>query len=64
MPWDVVIPAVTGAEEKPVVDLDQRLVDALLKGPLSEISDAQRNARVAALAFLYLYMSLSKGEEQ
>ncbi|KXN91676.1 Cystathionine beta-lyase [Leucoagaricus sp. SymC.cos] len=62
LPWDAVTPAT--AEEEYPADLDQRLVDALLQGPLSQISNAQRNARVASLAFLYLYMSLSRSEER
>ncbi|EKM78669.1 hypothetical protein AGABI1DRAFT_41416 [Agaricus bisporus var. burnettii JB137-S8] len=61
LPWNSVIPAVSGKEYQ---DLDQNLVDALLQGPLRQIPDAQRHARVASLAFLYLYMTLSKGDKR
>lgn len=62
LPWGAVASPPTVGEHPG--DLDQQLVDALLQGPLSKISDAQRNARVASLAFLYLYMSLNKSEER
>lgn len=62
LPWEAVTPVPVG--EKHPDDLDQRLVDALLQGPLSQIPDAQKNARAASLAFLYLYMSLSTGGER
>ena len=61
LPWDAVTSFT--ADKRPT-DLDQRLTAALLQGPLSQICDLQKHARYASLAFLYLYMSLSKSEEQ
>lgn len=61
LPWKSVVAAVPGKDYQ---DLDQGLVDALLQGPLAQISDAQKHARTASLAFLYLYMTLCNGDKQ
>lgn len=57
LPWEAVTPIALG-EEPPEV-LDEKLVDALNKGPLGHLDDTQSASRGAGLAFLYLYMTLS-----
>lgn len=62
LPWDAVTPVAPG-EEHPE-ELDQRLVDALNKRALTMITDEQKAAHGACLAFLYLYMILNRNEQQ
>jgi len=44
--------------------LDQKLIDAITEGPLSGIEVDKKQARAAALAFLYLYLILTHGGER
>jgi hypothetical protein len=60
LPWDAVTP-ITPGDEHPEA-LDQRLVDALNARALN--SDMHTPARGATLAFLYLYMILSRHQDQ
>lgn len=62
LPWDAVTPVAPG-EEHPE-ELDQRLIEALNTRALGGINDAQKAAYGAALVFLYLYMILSKPQDQ
>lgn len=57
LPWDAVTPLAAG-EEHPDV-LDQKLIDAVLAGPLKDLGEEAKHARAAALAFLYMYLMLS-----
>jgi hypothetical protein len=60
LPWDAVTPIAPGDEHPD--ELDQRLVDALHSRALNiEITTP---ARGASLAFLYLYMILSRHQDQ
>ncbi|KAJ6466612.1 cystathionine beta-lyase [Mycena vitilis] len=56
LPWDAATPLTTGQEHPEV--LDQVLMDAIAAGPVQEIDEAAKHAKVAALAFLYLYLML------
>jgi hypothetical protein len=56
LPWDAVTPVAPGDEHPD--ELDQRLVDALSKSALNDLSEEQK-ARGGSLAFLYLYMILA-----
>ncbi|KAH6909047.1 cystathionine beta-lyase [Coprinopsis sp. MPI-PUGE-AT-0042] len=60
LPWDAV--TVTGPENHE--ELDQRLIEALSFSVLAELGEEQKQARNAALAFLYLYMVLSRGQSR
>lgn len=62
LPWEAVTPIALG-EEPPEV-LNEKLVDALNKGPLGHLDDTQSASRGAGLAFLYLYMTLSNVQDQ
>lgn len=62
LPWDVVVPVAVG-EEHPEV-LDQKLVDAIHDGPLRELGEDRKHARAASVAFLYMYLMLSKGNDR
>ncbi|KAF8968014.1 cystathionine beta-lyase [Flammula alnicola] len=61
LPWDAVTPVAPG-EEHPE-ELDQRLVEALNSRALHAFNEEQKAARGASLAFLYLYMILSKTQD-
>ncbi|KDR78906.1 hypothetical protein GALMADRAFT_244552 [Galerina marginata CBS 339.88] len=61
LPWDAVTPVAPGDEHPE--HLDERLVDALNKRALDMISEEQKAAHGACLAFLYLYMILNKNED-
>ncbi|KAK0469897.1 cystathionine beta-lyase [Desarmillaria tabescens] len=60
LPWHVVKPIAID-EEHPEI-LDQVLVDALNSGPLKDLTEAQKHARVASIAFLYMYLVLTRGD--
>ena len=60
LPWDAVTPIAPGDEHPD--ELDQRLVDALNSSALN--SEMPASARGASLAFLYLYMILSKHQDR
>lgn len=60
LPWDAVTPIAPGDEHPD--ELDQRLVDALHSSVLNGEMNAP--ARGATLAFLYLYMILSRPQDQ
>ncbi|KAK0223112.1 cystathionine beta-lyase [Armillaria fumosa] len=60
LPWHVVKPIAID-EEHPEI-LDQVLVDALNTGPLKDLTEAQRQARAASIAFLYMYLVLTRGD--
>ena len=60
LPWDAVTPIAPGDEHPD--ELDQRLVDALNSRALD--SEMPAPARGASLAFLYLYMILSKHQDR
>ncbi|PBL03760.1 cystathionine beta-lyase [Armillaria gallica] len=60
LPWHVVKPIAID-EEHPEI-LDQVLVDALNTGPLKDLTEAQRHARAASIAFLYMYLVLTRGD--
>lgn len=62
LPWDSVT-AVDVGNEHPE-NLDEKLIDAITSRALSPALDTQPKARVAALAFLYLYMTLAHGGER
>jgi mevalonate kinase len=55
LPWDAVTPVPLGAEHPAA--LDQTLLDAIGAVALPPELDIAPNARVASLAFLYLYMA-------
>jgi hypothetical protein len=55
LPWPAVTPVPIGCEHPDT--LDQNLVDALSQGPLAHVGPD--TAKMASLAFLYMYMSLS-----
>jgi hypothetical protein len=55
LPWPAVTPVPLACEHPDT--LDQNLVDALNQGPLADVGSDK--AKVASLAFLYMYMSLS-----
>ncbi|KAJ7510400.1 cystathionine beta-lyase [Mycena galericulata] len=57
LPWDAVTSLAAG-EAHPDV-LDQVLIDAISSGPLNGLGEESKNARTAALAFLYMYLMLS-----
>ena len=60
LPWDAVTPVLPG--EQHAEQLDQRLVDAIVTRALPDPADVPRGAHAAALAFLYLYMTLAHGD--
>lgn len=62
LPWDVVTPVPVGDKHPEV--LDQKLIDAITEGPLSGIEVDKKQARAAALTFLYLYLILAHGGER
>ncbi|KAJ3553944.1 hypothetical protein NM688_g3359 [Phlebia brevispora] len=60
LPWEAVTPVPPGQVHPD--GLDQKLVDAINEKVLA--SDMSSKARGAALAFLYLYMMLTHGDEE
>ncbi|KAF9000617.1 cystathionine beta-lyase [Cyathus striatus] len=62
LPWNAVTPVALG-EEHPEV-LDSKLMEALLLGPLASLGDDKKQARVASLTFLYMYMILTRGDKK
>jgi hypothetical protein len=60
LPWDMASPVNVGSSHPD--QLDQKLVDAILDKAAPEKMD--KKARVASLAFLYLYMALTHGGER
>ena len=60
LPWDAVTPVLPG--EQHAEQLDQRLVEAIAARALPDAADVPRGAHPAALAFLYLYMTLAHGD--
>lgn len=62
LPWDAVSPVLPG--EKHPENLDQRLLQAINERALPPSPQILPKARVASLAFLYLYMTLTYGGER
>ena len=62
LPWDAVT-AVNMGNEHPE-GLDEKLMDAITSRALTPSIEAQPNAKAAAIAFLYLYMTLAHGCER
>ncbi|KAF5381979.1 hypothetical protein D9615_004291 [Tricholomella constricta] len=62
LPWDAVTPVPAGSEHPEV--LDQKLIDAIVEGPLKAIDESKRTAHAASLAFLYMYLILANGGER
>ena len=62
LPWDCVTPVPPG---EPHPDgLNQRLVDAINERVLSPPGQMPPKSHGAALAFLYLYMTLAQGDDE
>lgn len=62
LPWDAVTPIRTG-EHHPDA-LDQKLINAIIEGPLGSLDETKKNALAASLAFLYMYMALAGDGER
>ena len=62
LPWDAVLPIGVGISHPET--LDQRLVDAIQQRGLPPGIDNNRQAKAAAVAFLYLYMVMAHGSER
>lgn len=60
LPWDAVTPLLPG--EEPPETLDQKLMDAVIAKALPPAEEMPPKAHGAALAFLYLYMSLAHAD--
>ncbi|TFK27161.1 cystathionine beta-lyase [Coprinopsis marcescibilis] len=59
LPWDALTPIPPG--EVHPDELDQRLIEALSLTVLARLGGEKEQAKNASLAFLYLYMTLSRG---
>jgi hypothetical protein len=62
LPWDAVTPFLTG-ENHPDA-LDQKLINAIIEGPLGTLDETKKSALAASLAFLYMYMVLAHDGER
>lgn len=62
LPWDSVSPVPPGQEHPE--ELDQRLMGALNEVVMSGIDEQLKSVRGAVLAFLYLYMILSRYDDR
>ena len=62
LPWNSVSPVPPGQEHPE--ELDQRLISALNEGVIGGIDEQQKPVRRAVLAFLYLYMILSRHDDR
>lgn len=58
MPWNAATPLPAGEEHPELIDQD--LVDALNHSVLEPLLSEKKRAHAASLAFLYMYMKLSK----
>ncbi|THH18123.1 hypothetical protein EW146_g2813 [Bondarzewia mesenterica] len=62
LPWDAATSVGVGDEHPELLDL--RLVDAISKRALPDTIESNPNAKMAAVAFLYLYMVMAHGGER
>ncbi len=59
LPWHAVRPV--AIDEEHPEQLDFALIDAINEGPLKDLTEAQSHARAASIAFLYMYLVLTRG---
>lgn len=62
LPWDAVTSVLVGDEHPDV--LDPKLFEAITTRALPDSCRDQPKARVAAIAFLYLYMAMTHEDER
>ncbi|KAF9046864.1 cystathionine beta-lyase [Hymenopellis radicata] len=59
LPWHAVRPV--AIDEEHPEQLDFALIDAINEGPLKDLTEAQSHARAASIAFIYMYLVLTRG---